>query len=109
MDVRSLGRSNWLASHDAPTRILATMTHDTRTPPAGGFTRRSFLSSLVAGGAGMGLTPTLLAAVQRAFAVEPEPGTTWADAEHVVFLMQENRSFDHVYGSLQGVRGFNDP
>ncbi len=31
------------------------------------------------------------------------------DAEHVVILMQENRSFDHAYGSLQGVRGFNDP
>ena len=23
--------------------------------------------------------------------------------------MQENRSFDHTYGTLQGVRGFNDP
>jgi len=31
------------------------------------------------------------------------------DAEHVVILMQENRSFDHVYGRLRGVRGFNDP
>ncbi|MBE7178539.1 MAG: phospholipase C, phosphocholine-specific, partial [Mucilaginibacter polytrichastri] len=30
-------------------------------------------------------------------------------AEHVVFLMQENRSFDHAFGTLQGVRGFNDP
>jgi len=26
----------------------------------------------------------------------------------VVILMQENRSFDHYFGSLQGVRGFND-
>jgi phospholipase C len=57
----------------------------------------------------MGFAPTLLSAVQRAFAVEPTPGTTWEDAEHIVFLMQENRSFDHVFGSLQGVRGFNDP
>ena len=31
------------------------------------------------------------------------------DAEHVVILMQENRSFDHVFGRLRGVRGFNDP
>ncbi|RZL36337.1 MAG: phospholipase C, phosphocholine-specific, partial [Pedobacter sp.] len=31
------------------------------------------------------------------------------DAEHVVFLMQENRSFDHMFGKLKGVRGFNDP
>ncbi|MER5867507.1 phospholipase C, phosphocholine-specific [Kitasatospora sp. NPDC002040] len=29
--------------------------------------------------------------------------------EHVVILMQENRSFDHYYGTLRGVRGFNDP
>lgn len=29
--------------------------------------------------------------------------------EHVVILMQENRSFDHYYGTLRGVRGFGDP
>ena len=32
-----------------------------------------------------------------------------ADIEHVVFLMQENRSFDHYFGTLRGVRGFGDP
>ncbi|TWD84754.1 phospholipase C [Kribbella amoyensis] len=31
------------------------------------------------------------------------------DVEHIVVLMQENRSFDHYFGSLQGVRGFGDP
>jgi phospholipase C len=31
------------------------------------------------------------------------------DVEHVVLLMQENRSFDHYFGTLSGVRGFNDP
>jgi phospholipase C len=30
------------------------------------------------------------------------------DIEHIVILMQENRSFDHYYGTLPGVRGFND-
>ena len=30
------------------------------------------------------------------------------DIEHVVILMQENRSFDHYYGSMRGVRGFGD-
>lgn len=48
-------------------------------------------------------------AIQKAFAINPAAGTTFLDAEHVVILMQENRSFDHTYGSLQGVRGFNDP
>src|SRR5699024_8297848 len=29
--------------------------------------------------------------------------------EHVGILMQENRSFDHCFGALRGVRGYNDP
>ncbi|GGT78827.1 phosphocholine-specific phospholipase C [Streptomyces lateritius] len=32
-----------------------------------------------------------------------------ADVEHIVVLMQENRSFDHYFGKLNGVRGFGDP
>jgi phospholipase C len=31
------------------------------------------------------------------------------DIEHVVILMQENRSFDHYFGTLSSVRGFSDP
>jgi phospholipase C len=31
------------------------------------------------------------------------------DVEHIVILMQENRPFDHHFGTLRGVRGFNDP
>jgi phospholipase C len=31
------------------------------------------------------------------------------DIKHVVLLMQENRSFDHYFGTLAGVRGFGDP
>jgi phospholipase C len=44
-----------------------------------------------------------------AFAIEPTPGATYRDAEHIVILMQEDRAFDHALGSLQGGRGFNDP
>jgi phospholipase C len=29
--------------------------------------------------------------------------------KHLVFLMQENRSFDHYFGTFPGVRGFSDP
>ncbi|WP_271893086.1 alkaline phosphatase family protein [Candidatus Phyllobacterium onerii] len=36
-------------------------------------------------------------------------GGSLDDVEHVIFLMQENRSFDHYYGTLRGVRGFGDP
>lgn len=71
--------------------------------------RRSFLkkASLLAGAAaGFQLLPP---SIQRALAIEAPQGSTFLDAEHIVFLMQENRSFDHCYGTLKGVRGFNDP
>lgn len=72
-------------------------------------TRRDFLklAAMLSGAAGVsGFVPESIA---RAYAIAPEPGTTWRDAEHVVILMQENRSFDHVFGTLRGVRGYNDP
>jgi len=47
--------------------------------------------------------------IQRALAIDPAEGSTWRDAEHIVILMQENRSFDHALGTLRGVRGYNDP
>ncbi|WP_202912357.1 phosphocholine-specific phospholipase C [Sphingobacterium olei] len=71
--------------------------------------RRAFLkkASLLAGAtAAFQLLPSSIA---RALAIQAAEGTTYLDAEHIVFLMQENRSFDHCYGTLQGVRGFNDP
>ncbi|MBB2205574.1 phosphocholine-specific phospholipase C [Gluconacetobacter takamatsuzukensis] len=71
-------------------------------------TRRDFLKYALLSGAA-GATEALPAAIRRAFAIAPNPGTSWRDAEHVVILMQENRSFDHMFGTLQGVRGFNDP
>lgn len=36
------------------------------------------------------------------------PTGTLQDLEHIVIFMQENRAFDHYYGTLKGVRGFND-
>lgn len=57
----------------------------------------------------IGLQAGVPPAIERAMAISPDQGTTFEDAEHVVFLMQENRSFDHCFGTLQGVRGFNDP
>lgn len=69
--------------------------------------RREFLKKAALLSAG--LSGALPASIQKAFAIDPQPGTTYLDAEHVVILMQENRSFDHAFGTLQGVRGFNDP
>lgn len=71
--------------------------------------RRDFIkkAALLSGGAALsGILPP---AIQKALAIDPPLGSTFYDAEHIVFLMQENRSFDHAFGMLQGVRGFNDP
>ena len=72
-------------------------------------TRREFIkkAGLLAGLAGV---DTLISdSIKKALAIDPAPGSTWMDAEHIVILMQENRSFDHCFGQLRGVRGFNDP
>ena len=68
--------------------------------------RRTFLKGALAAAATGGLgTP-----IGRALALPAQRRTgTIADVEHVVVLMQENRSFDHYFGALRGVRGFGDP
>lgn len=58
---------------------------------------------------GVSLSQLLPDSIAKAMAINPKLGSTFLDAEHVVLLMQENRSFDHAFGTLKGVRGFNDP
>jgi phospholipase C len=71
--------------------------------------RRDFLR-LGAQTAGAATTMSLLpASIQRALAVPAAFDTgTIQDVKHIVILMQENRSFDHYFGTLRGVRGFGD-
>ncbi|HEY4080414.1 MAG TPA: phospholipase C, phosphocholine-specific [Burkholderiaceae bacterium] len=48
-------------------------------------------------------------AIRKALAIEAAVDTgTIQDIKHIVILMQENRSFDHYFGTLRGVRGFGD-
>lgn len=69
-------------------------------------TRRSFIQMLGASAAAGSLPPS----IARALEIPANRRTgTIDDVEHVVILMQENRSFDHYFGTLRGVRGFNDP
>lgn len=69
-------------------------------------TRRDFLR-MTAASAGTTMIPP---SIKRALAIPAHRSTgTIRDVEHVVILMQENRSFDHYFGSLRGVRGFSDP
>ena len=68
--------------------------------------RRRFLQ--LAGGS---VAATMLSdSIARALAIPANRATrSLRDVEHIVVLMQENRSFDHYFGVLRGVRGFGDP
>jgi phospholipase C len=71
---------------------------------AKGLTRRELLAAGAATGiATIGRDPL----VQQALAAAPKSGKL-SDIEHVIILIQENRSFDHYFGTMPGVRGFKD-
>ena len=70
-------------------------------------TRRKILT-LPAKAMALGMTGTgLTGAISQAVAASGTTGTI-ADVKHIIVLMQENRSFDHYFGTLRGVRGFGD-
>jgi phospholipase C len=71
-------------------------------------TRRRLLSSAALGAGGALASSLLPPALARAAAEGPRKGSL-RDIEHVVVHMQENRSFDHYFGTLGGVAGFGDP
>ncbi len=71
--------------------------------------RRDFLKKAALLSGTFGMSNVIPMSIQKAMAINAAPGSTFYDAEHVVFLMQENRSFDHMFGKMKGVRGFNDP
>jgi phospholipase C len=80
-------------------------------PP--GVSRRRFLQYTglgTAAAAAVGITGgTAAAATSSATRALPRGWSgTIGDVKHVVILMQENRSFDHYFGTLAGVRGFGD-
>ena len=70
-----------------------------------GLDRRKFLQLT-----GATTLATLHGNIEKALAISPfnETGTV-KDVKHVVILMQENRPFDHHFGTIRGVRGFSDP
>ena len=79
---------------------MATLSSDQRRE----FLRRALTA---AGAAGANLVPP---AIQKALAIPARRDKgTLEDVKHIVVLMQENRSFDHYFGSLKGVCGFGDP
>jgi phospholipase C len=68
--------------------------------------RRTFLKLM-----GMtAVTSTMSTNIAKALAIPANNRTrSIRDVEHIVILMQENRPFDHHFGTLRGVRGFSDP
>lgn len=71
--------------------------------------RREFLRLAARTAGAAALSSVLPPSIRRALAVEAAVATgTVRDVAHVVILMQENRSFDHYFGTLRGVRGFGD-
>jgi len=68
--------------------------------------RRDFLKLLTTAAA----SADFPASIARALSIPAYHRTgTINDVQHIVFMMQENRSFDHYFGTLSGVRGFGDP
>lgn len=72
--------------------------------------RRDFLWISVLGAGSTAAISMIPLSIRKAMALPANNATgTIMDVEHVVIHMQENRSFDHYLGTLNGVRGFGDP
>lgn len=72
--------------------------------------RREFLRLAAQSAGAATIMAALPPAIREALAIAPaRVSGTIQDVQHVVVLMQENRSFDHYFGALRGVRGFDDP
>jgi phospholipase C len=71
-----------------------------------GLTRRQILQAGVAAGAAALSADPL---VQLANAAKVRPLGKLTDIDHVIILIQENRSFDHYFGTYSGVEGFGSP
>jgi phospholipase C len=70
--------------------------------------RRNFLRGAGAAGAGM-VGSTFFPGLARAASISATSGASLDDIEHIVILMQENRSFDEYFGTMSDVAGFSDP
>jgi phospholipase C len=68
--------------------------------------RRRFLQTGAMSVAGIGLSSPAGSLIETALHHAPRHASL-SDIEHVVFLMQENRSFDHYFGTLSDVSGFS--
>ncbi|MGE5617296.1 MAG: phospholipase C, partial [Candidatus Woesearchaeota archaeon] len=76
----------------------------------GGPTTRRELLRGAAGGVAVGASALAYnSLIARALASAPACASSLKDIEHFVILIQENRSFDHYFGTYRGVVGYADP
>ena len=93
--------------------VLTVMTDD-KEPDRGQPSRRTFMVGGAALGAfgalsgrrGAGLSSSQARLLDQVTEASAASNSSLSDIKHVVILMQENRSFDHYFGTLSGVRGF---
>lgn len=68
--------------------------------------RRSFIRGMTASA---GAAASFVPSIARALDIPGHRRSgTVQDVAHVVILTQENRSFDHYFGTMRGVRGYGD-
>ena len=73
--------------------------------PVDGMSRRQFLAKAAAATSTGALMSLAGPVIEKAYGAGPCSGHL-SDIEHIVLLMQENRSFDHYFGTLSGTNGF---
>jgi phospholipase C len=87
-------------------------------PAPGAATRRTFMIGGAAAAIGAaaasrlrsgGITDDQARLIDKITANAATAAASLSDVKHIVILMQENRSFDHYFGTLSGVAGFSDP
>src|SRR5581483_7585155 len=71
-------------------------------------TRRQLLGAAAVGAGAVGAAAALNDPFVKAALAAPATCGSLSDIEHVVILVQENRSFDHYFGTYPGVSGFQD-
>jgi phospholipase C len=71
--------------------------------------RRQFVAGAASLAGAAGLAGTLPKSLARVAAATPPRNFDLSQIKHLVFQMQENRSFDHYFGTYPGARGFCDP
>ncbi|KZS70533.1 phospholipase [Mycobacterium kansasii] len=74
--------------------------------PVDTMSRREFLAKAAAATTAASLMSLVGPVIEKAYGAGPCSGKL-TDIEHIVLLMQENRSFDHYFGTLSDTDGFN--